>query len=454
MVIPQLNRKQFFIASAVLLALLAIVIWAITRYLSPAPPRSVSMTTGAADGAYHAFGEKYKAYLKANGIELMLQPSAGSVQNLERLEGATVNAGFIQGGLGLLSIDPTQDEEKSKLRSLAVIGYEPLWVFAQSPQMSQQLAGSLKGLAGKRIAVGAAGSGTRKVALDLLEEFGVTETNATFEGISGMVATQALLDKKLDAIILIASPQTKAVQKLLDPGNVATLINLSQAEGIARRLPYLSTVVLKAGSVDPASQTPPQDVNLLTTSANLVVRQDIHPAIAFLLLEAAREVHKGATLLNRPAEFPHPRGTDFPLADEATRYFKDGRPFLQRYMPFWLANALQRLLLILIPLAAVGIPVIKFIPEILQFKEKNRLYSRYAKLLKIETEIRARQLNLAEIEQARADLNRIEDSISKSKFTLEFTDRVYTLRQHVDYVRSQLQKEQDLLNSPTVSTPS
>ncbi|MBS7807028.1 TAXI family TRAP transporter solute-binding subunit [Variovorax sp. PCZ-1] len=451
MVIPQLSHKQQFFAAAAFMAILGFIIWALMRYISPAPPRIVTMTTGAADGAYHHFGEKYQAYLKANGIKLELKTSAGSVQNLERLEDTKINAGFVQGGLGQLSIDPNADDDNTPLRSLAVIGYEPLWVFAQNPEAAKKLGGSLLGLKGMRIAVGAEGSGTRKVALDLLKAYGVSAENATLEPNSGMAATQALLDKKLDAIILIASPQAPAVQKLIDPGNSATLINLAQAEGITRRLPYLSTVVLKAGSVDPVSQTPPQDVTLLTTTANLVVRQDTHPAIAYLLLEAARDTHKGATLLSRPSEFPHPRGTDFPLSEEATRYFKDGRPFLQRYLPFWLANALQRLLLILIPLAAIGIPVIKLIPELLQFKEKNRLYRRYGQLLKIETDIRSRQLSQQEINSARADLNTIESEISRTKFTLEFADRVYTLRQHVDYVRGQLQNEQDSLNSPKAS---
>jgi TRAP transporter TAXI family solute receptor len=451
MVIPQLSGKQQLFATAAFLAILATVIWALVRYISPAPPRVVTMTTGAADGAYHHFGEKYQAYLKANGIKLELKTSAGSVQNLERLQDKQMNAGFVQGGLGQLSIDEQDAEEKTPLRSLAVIGYEPIWIFAQNPAMTKQFAGSLGGLVGKRIAVGAEGSGTRKVALELLKAYGVSAQNATLEPVSGMAATQALLDKKLDAIILIASPQAQAVQKLLDPSNAASLIQLTQAEGIARRLPYLSTVVLKAGSVDPVSKTPEQDMTLLTTTANLVVRNDTHPAIAYLLLEAAKDTHKGATLLNSPNEFPHPRGTDFPLSEEASRYFKDGRPFLQRYLPFWLANALQRLLLILIPLAAIGIPVLKLIPSLLQFKEKNRLYRRYAQLLKMETDIRSRQLSMDEIKAAHLQLNRIEERINTTKFALEFSDRVYTLRQHVEFVRLQLQKEQDLLNSPQVS---
>jgi TRAP transporter TAXI family solute receptor len=438
MVIPQLSGKQQIAAATAFLVSLALLFWGLTRYLSPSPPRSVQMTTGAADGAYHAFALKYKSYLEANGIELVLQPSAGSVQNLERLQAGTP-AGFVQGGLGLLNLDPDQDADKTPLRSLSVIGYEPLWIFVPAAQAKQLNAG-LQPLLGKRVAVGAVGSGTRKVALDLLKEYALSESNATLDERTGLAGAQALIEKQIDALILIASPQSPAVHKLLGESSLA-LLSLSQAEGLARRMPYLQLVTLKAGSKNPAKNLPAQDVQLLTTTANLVVRDDIHPAIAYLLLEAAREIHKGPTLLSRPGEFPHPRGTDFPLADEATRYYKDGRPFLQRYLPFWLANALQRLLLILIPLAAVGIPVIKLIPSLLQFKEKTRLYRRYGQLLEMESDIRNRQLSAAEIAAAHLQLDEIETKISSMKFALEFADRVYTLRQHVDYVRRQLQHE-------------
>jgi TRAP transporter TAXI family solute receptor len=448
MVIPQLNRKQLFSASLLILAALACVLWIMTRYLSPAPPRSVSMTTGAPDGAYHAFGEKYKTYLKANGIELILLPSEGSVQNLERLSAGT-NAGFVQGGLGFLTLDPDQDAEKTPLRALSVIGYEPLWIFVSAAQ-AKLLGNGLQSLRGKRVAIGTEGSGTRKVALDVLKSYQLSADNTALDTSSGMAGAQALLDKKIDALILIASPQSAAIQMLLERPEVA-LLNLNQAEGLARRLPYLQIVSLKAGSVNPVKNLPAQDVHLLSTTANLVVHDRIHPAIAYLLLEAAREIHQAPTLLSRPGEFPHPRDTDFPLADEATRYYRDGRPFLQRYLPFWLANALQRLLLILIPLAAVGIPVIKLIPALLQFKEKNRLYRRYGQLLKLEASIKTRQLNPTEIETAHRELDEIEAKISSMKFNLEFSDRVYTLRQHVDYVRRALYAE---ANSSTTQSSS
>jgi TRAP-type uncharacterized transport system substrate-binding protein len=441
MVIPSFTRKQVFILSAAAIGVLSIFIWLLTKYISPAPPSRVEMTTGSVDGASHQFALKYQAYLKANRVTLELKPSTGSVQNLERLNTGTP-IGFVQGGLGILSIDPQKSDEDTPLRSLGVVGYEPIWLFAPSGELAKKLTQGLGVLAGKNVAIGAEGSGTRKVALDLLQSYGVTAANATFSADGGMAAANALLAKKLDAIIIIGAPQTPAVQLLLDKSEVQ-LVSIEHAEGITRRLPYMSLVTLKAGSVNPQRDLPAQDIVLLSTTANLVVRDDLHPALAYLLLEAARDVHKGATLLNKPSEFPNPRGTDFPLADEAQRYYKDGRPFLQRYLPYWAANALQRLLLIIVPLLAIAIPIIKAIPGLLNFKEKNRLYRRYGVLLDLERDLRARQLTAAEIVEASARLDQVEQDISEMKFSLDFTDRIYTLRQHVDYVRVQLQKEKD-----------
>jgi TRAP-type uncharacterized transport system substrate-binding protein len=443
MVIPSLTRKQTLLLTAAVIGGLGLFIWLLTRYISPAPPNKIEMTTGAVDGAAHAFALKYQAYLKANRVTLELKPSTGSVQNLERLNAGTP-VGFVQGGLGILSIDPQNSDVDTPLRSLGVIGYEPIWLFAASEELAKTLRKGLGTLAGKKVAIGAEGSGTRKVALELLQSYGITAANASLSADGGMAAANALLAKKLDAMVIIGAPQTAAVQLLLGRPEVQ-LVSIDHAEGITRRLPYMSLVTLKAGSVDPQRDLPSQDITLLSTTANLVIRDELHPALAYLLLEAARDVHKGATLLNKPAEFPHPRGTDFPLADEAQRYYKDGRPFLQRYLPYWAANALQRLLLILIPLLAIAIPVLKTIPSLLDFKEKNRLYRRYGVLLELERDLRIRQLSEPEILEASSKLDTIEKEISSMKFSLDFTDRIYTLRQHVDYVRGQLKNERESL---------
>jgi TRAP transporter TAXI family solute receptor len=435
MLVPRFSPRQWRWIVFALLALAAALLWLLFRFISPAPPSRITITAGPADGAYAQFAGRYKEFLANNGIKLDVQTSTGSVQNLERLQAGSADVGLVQSGLGFLTTDPQRDSEESPLLSLATLTYEPVWIFSR-----QALNNGLTQLVGKKIAVGVQGSGTRKVALDLLRDYGVTESSASLLAVGGIDAAQKLIGQEIDAAIFISAPQGAAVAQLLRTPGVQ-LASLVHSDGLARRFPYLQAVTLKQGSIDPKSNLPPADVTLLSTTANLVIGANLHPALAYLLLEAAVHVHHTPSLFGRAEDFPSPKGVDFPLAEEADRYFKEGRPFLQRYLPFWLANFLQRLILVAVPLLAIALPIFKTIPELFDFKDKNRLYYRYADLLEMETDLRQRQLSAEEIAQAHNKLNAIEENIRTANFPLDFADRVFTLRQHVDYVRQRLEQE-------------
>ncbi len=433
------NRKHGFIFFTCTVGVLAVLFWLLARWLSPAPPSQIDMTTGAIDGASHQFALQYQALLKTNGVTLRLLPSSGSVENLARLNAGTP-AGFVQGGLNPPSLSEPDSDADTPLRSLGVVGYEPVWIFTRSSALAQSLGKGLAGLAGKKVALGGAGSGTRKVALELLAEYGITSANASLEATGGLGAANALLAGMLDAVLIIGAPSAPAVQLLLKRPDIQ-LVSIEHAEGLSRKLQYLTVIKLPAGSVDALQNLPPQDIHLLTTTANLVVREDLHHALDFLLLEAAHEVHKGATLLNKSGDFPRLEGADFTLSEDARRYYRDGRPFLQRYVPYWVANALQRLLLVLLPLLAVAIPLFRIIPQLIAFKEKSRLNRCYGLLLDMEHHIQSQALAPDEIIKASRQLDQIEHEVKRMKFPLDFIDRVYTLRQHVDYVRGHLHQQ-------------
>lgn len=435
MIVPQLKPAQLRWLMAGVALSLGIAAWLVGRFLSPAPPGKVTLTSGAVDGAYHQFAQKYAAALAENGIKVEITPSGGSVENIARLESGAASIGFVQGGLGSLSTQPDADADDLPLRSLGVVAFEPLWVFS-----AMDLDSGLNSLAGKRVAVGAEGSGARKVALDLLAQYGLDASKLTLVPQGGAAAAAALTDRRVDAFITIAAPQSPTVQTLLAQPTVK-LANFAQADGIARRLPYLQTVTLRRGSLSPANNQPSKDVTLLATTANLVVRADLHPALASLLLEAAKPIHRGASLFNGPSDFPSPKGVDFVLSNEAQRYYKDGRPFLQRYLPFWLANFVQRLILIVVPLVAILVPLLKTLPELMDIRDRSRLFRRYGELMFLENDLRARQLSADEITAGHQKLKDIEDDIARAKFPLDFADRVFTLRQHVDFVRAQLNLE-------------
>jgi TRAP-type uncharacterized transport system substrate-binding protein len=430
--------------------LLLVVAWAVVKVVSPSPPGSIAMSTGVVDGAYHQFALKYQAILKDNGIVLELKPSSGSVENLKRLNAGDVSVAFVQGGLATEALGLLADPQDSPLRSLATIGFEPVWIFSHTLKLSEGLAP----LTGKKVAMGVAGSGNYKVALELLGNYGVVDkkglplggTQLIAEG--GLAAVEKLQAHELDAMIVIAAPQAPSVMRLLNDSKLQ-LASLAHAEGLARRNPYFQTVILKRGSVDPARNLPAHDIKLLATTANLVIRDELHPALAYLLLEAANQIHGTPSLLNRPGEFPSAQGTDFGLADEATRYFKNGRPFLQTYLPFWVANLVQRMALILIPLIAVLLPLFKIIPPLRDWRLENRLYRRYGELKFLEQNIATRTLSAEESEAARQRLDSIEREVIETRFPHDFSDRVHVLQQHVDYVRAKLAQQARSQNGMT-----
>ncbi|SFN39102.1 TAXI family TRAP transporter solute-binding subunit [Variovorax sp. OV329] len=423
---------------ALLIVVLAGLLWLAVRYVSPAPPRTLVMSTGATDGAYHRFGLRYQEILRASGIRLELLPSSGGMENIERLNAGTASVGFVQGGTGILATDPEATPDSTPLRALATVAFEPVWIFTHTLDVSR----GLGALAGKRIAVGVPGSGNERVAQQLLSSFNVRadKDGTQFVREGGTAAAKLLLEHQVDAVIMIAASQAPAVQQLLNDGRLR-LASLDQVEGLAQRHPYFQSIVLRRGAVDPARNLPPADVHLLATTANLVVRDELHPALAYLLLEAAKQVHSQPTLIRRPGEFPSPSDTDYPLSEQAERFFKHGQPFLQNYLPFWVAIYVQRLLLWLVPLAAILVPLMRVLPALLNWRRQSRLYRRYGELKYLELDLASRQMGADELVRAHQQLDRIENEIVRTKFPLEISDRVYTLRQHVDYVRAQLDRQ-------------
>ncbi|MEO9042840.1 MAG: TAXI family TRAP transporter solute-binding subunit [Rhodoferax sp.] len=450
MPMPASLKHRWLIVWAALAVLIAVLLLGLLHFVSPVPPRKLTMSTGAPDGAYHQFGLEYQRILKANGITLILQPSTGAVENLKRLNDGSTSVAFVQGGLGPLTQGWQNEAQDTPLRSLATIGYEPVWIFSRTLDLSN----GLGALAGKRVAVGVAGSGNFKVAMDLLRAYDVVDAQGRPAGTTilvsegGLTAASELERNQVDAIVMVAAPQAPAVQRLLAEPAIR-LASLAQTEGLARRFPYFQSISLRRGSVDPQRDLPARDIALLTTTANLVIAPTMHPALAYLLLEAATRIHHGATLVNRPGEFPSPKATDFPLAEEAEHYFRSGRPFLQQYLPFWAAVFVQRLILLLVPLLAILVPLLRVLPPMFHWKQQSRLYRRYGELKFLEKDLASRSLDAGQREKAHAHLDQIESDVINARFPLDFSDRVYTLRQHVDYVRTQIDRQ----NEHLVETP-
>jgi TRAP transporter TAXI family solute receptor len=401
------------------------------QFVQPAPPNKIVITTGSDAGAYYAYAGRYAAILARNGITLEVRTSAGSLQNIERLENDEAQVGFVQGGVIEPKGDPDDDESDSGLLSLGSVFFEPVWVFYRGDRRIDRLTD----LKGKRIAIGQEGSGVRQLAQQLLRANDINPGGHLLP-LSGLKAAEELQQGRIEAAFIIAAENAPVVQVLLrSPG--VKVMSFAQADAYQRRFPFLTKLTLPQGVADLVRDYPPHDVTLLAPTANLVVRDDLHPALQSLLLQAATEVHGRAGFFQRAGEFPAYKDRLLPLSPEAARYFKSGPPFLQRYLPFWLAVLIDRLIVLLIPVFALLIPLLKVAPAIYSWRVRSKVFRCYGELKYLEEDLKQR-FDAAKLKEYRSRLDVLDEEARGLKVPLAFTDLVYTLRVHVNLVRQTL----------------
>ena len=406
-----------------------VILTVVNHFVQPAPPGSLSMTTGMEGGSYAVYGEWYRQILGREKVRLDLLPSSGSVENLRRLKDKSfkVDVGFVQGGTSSSSDAPN-------LLSLGAIFYTPLWVFYRGPEIHDDLSQ----LKGKRINIGMEGSGVRKFAMDLLEASKAAGPPSALLDLSNPAAAKELLEGKMDAVMIFGTADSPVVQDLLHKEGVK-LLSFSQAEAYTRLFPALSHVILPTGILDLAKRKPSSDVHLLAITTNLVVRDTLHPALVYLLLEAAAEIHGGGNWVQKPGDFPSPKAQDFPLSDRAERFYKSGRPLLFDYLPFWVATFVDRLIFLLLPTAAILLPLTRIMPWYYSWRNRRKFFYWYGELKNLEMEV-VESPPEGRVGDYRARLDRIEAAVMEVHVPLAFFHEAYNLKQHIGLVRGKLDR--------------
>jgi hypothetical protein len=410
----------------------AAAIWATFWFVRPAPPDTIIFTAGPEGSSYRVQAEKYRKILARNGIKVEILTSQGSLENLKRLNDPAFNVdvGFVQGGVAA-SLGAVGD-----LVSLGSMFHQPLAVFYKSGAPLTRLSE----LQGRRLAIGVAGSGTHVLALALLKSNGVEPDGRTrLLELAGDAAVQALTAGKIDAVFLMGdSAAGKVMLKLFDTPGIR-LLDFPQAEGYVRRFSYLSKLDLPTGSIDLGRNIPSRDLQLIGPTVELIAREDLHPALSDLLIEAAVEVHGGATLLQRAGEFPAPVEREFRISDDAARYYKSGKGLFYRYLPFWVASLADRTMVLLVPVLVLLIPGMRLVPVLYRWRVTSRIYRWYGALLALERDIR-RDPAPEDMEELLGRLAGIEDAVGSIKVPLSFADQLYVLREHIGFVRARLEK--------------
>ena len=422
------------IASAGPLAFLAVGLLVVAYWwLNPNPPKTITLATGPAQSAYEAFGMRYQEALAVDGIQVVLMPTEGSSDNLQLLRNGQVDAAFVRGGTSALEPD-----DANALVSLGSLFVEPVWVFyrteaalrlTRKPQIE-----SLRQLQGWRVNVGSPGSGVPALIERLLEVNKLSTNSLTLTQLGQTPATVAFLAGKLDALVFASAPESLMVQMLLQTPGVQ-LLDFAQHEAYARRFPFLTPVSLPTGVVDLASNVPAQDVRLVASTTSLVAREGTHPALLTLLAQNAQKLHSGAGWFNRAREFPNSRASELPLAREADRAMNEPVPLLQRYLPFWLANLIERMALVLGLLLAFMLPLSRIVPPLYEFRVRSRVFRWYGRLREIEGELESGATAPQDLLQALAHL---EAQVEKVAIPLSYADELYALRNHIQLVRNKL----------------
>jgi TRAP transporter TAXI family solute receptor len=412
---------------AVLLTIVGFIV--AYQFVRPAPPRRISIGTGSPQGSYFAYGKAYRRILERNGVQLEVRATAGSVENIRLLEADSggVDVAFMQGGIGALA-------QADDIVSLGSLYFEPLWIFHQADLALKRFS-DLQGL---RVEVGKEGSGTRTLAMQLLGKNGITTKNTQIFSYGSTKAVKALLSGELDVAIFVTSHRTKYIQQLLGSRSVR-LMELKRAEAYAFSYHYLHVLRVPEGVIDFVANIPSRDITLVAPTTQLVARSDLHPALIGLLLEAAKEIHHAGGGFEKEGEFPAPKYLDFALSEEAERYYKSGPSFLQRYLPFWVANFLARTSVMLLPLLALLFPFFKLMPPIYRWRMRSRIYRWYSELEAVDPDLQKDQI-AERLDEYLAELDRLEEQVSKVSIPLSYSEELYGLRLHIDMLRKKLRE--------------
>jgi TRAP-type uncharacterized transport system substrate-binding protein len=425
-------RLQIMIAVIAVAVLAVAVLWMAAAYFRPMPPRVLTMATGSEGDANYEFGKHYREILARDGVELRLLPTSGALENLALLQdkGSQVDVGFLQSGI-------TSARESPDLRSLGTVFYEPLWFFTRDKLQGRGIQ-VLQGLRGKKISVGPDGSSGRALVLKLLTRNGMDQDFAELLSLTPQEAGEKLIRGEIDAAIMLTSWDAPVVQRLLAANGIEPA-NFPRTDAYLALYPYLNKVVLPEGVIDLAKNRPAADVLLIAPKANLVVRKDLHPALQFLLLKAAEEIHSGPAMFQKPGQFPAEEAIDLPLSDQARQYYRSGSPFLQQHLPFWLAVLVNQLLVLLIPLLGVLYPMLRLFPAVYGWQIQRRIFRLYGALRFLEHDLETRGAG-QNMDDLNSRLDRIEEQAHRLRAQGIYSNMRYTLWMHITLVRERLLK--------------
>jgi len=417
--IKSLRYRFKYFGPGTLIVILSFV--AAFHFMKPAPPRNLVIGTGGSGGAYFRYGKEFKKILARDGIQLEVRTTGGAVENLHLLEAGEIDIAFMQGGVGSKA---TTDD----LISLGSLYYEPIWGFYHRDKPIT----TYRELKGLRIGTGGKGSATNSLALKVLPLLGISEEECNFVEVHGSQGADMLLKGRLDIAFMVYGYSAPVIQKLLRSKELSPL-SLERAEAIIRKNRHLSIVTLPQGIVSFSPDIPSRDIIMLAATAQLVTRSEFHPALIGLFIDAAEEIFSPGGVFEEAGEFPSLKMLDFKTSKDIRRYYKSGPSFLNRYLPFWVANFLDRMKIMLVPLVAILIPFLNLTPQLYRWRMRSKIFRWYQELELLDPELHCEEIN-TQLPEYLTRLDKLEQKVSN----VGYRESVYNLRIHIDMIRKRL----------------
>ena len=435
--------REALISAGPFIVLTLALLWLSYVILDPNPPNKVVLATGADQGAYSEFGKRYASELARFGIQVELRSTAGAAENrrLLRDPNSGVDIAFMQSGAGdeIYAID--EDTSGGKLVSLGNLFLEPVWIFYRTDAARRTVPdgtlGYVEQLVPLSLNIGTHGSGAANLMDKIFHANKIEPSQMKLHRLEPTPAVVALLSGELDAITFVSSPESPLVRMLLQTPGIQ-LLAFPQADAYARRFDFLRSVTMPRGTVDLAKDIPPTDVRGIAATASMVTTERLHPALVQLFVQAAQRIHGASTWFGPAGEFPNGKATEFPLDKEAARYYRDGPPVLQRYLPFWVANLIDRMWVVLASIIVILIPLSRIVPPLYEFRIRSRVFRWYRQLREIED---AANRPDAQPAQLLPRLDQLEHRVEKISVPLSYADELYALRSHIDLIRKRLRAE-------------
>ena len=420
------EKLKLFLPAIVLTIIGFLVVY---QFVDPAPPNQITIACGTKEGANFLFAKAYQKIMAKEGVKLNIRTTAGSVENLELLQAESdgVEVAFVQGGL-------SSSVKKVNIESLGSLFFEPMWTFHRT-DLAIARTSDLKGM---RLAVGEEGSGTKILTMHLLQLNGINTENTSILSVGYQKAADMLMNGEVDVAFFVSTHHAPYVIELID-SRLVKLMGMPRAEAYAFLYHYLYLLRVPEGVIDFEANIPSHDLTLVAPTTQLVVQSDLHPALVDLLMYSAEEIHESGTEFERQGEFPSPKYLDFELNEEAERYYESGPPFLQRYLPFWVANFITRMKIMLLPIILLFYPLFKVAPSIYRWRMRSKIYRWYSELDAVDPETHKEEV-AESLQEFLAKLDEVEEKVSNVTVPPAYSNRLYALRAHIQLLRNKLQQ--------------